>query len=364
MRRKKRRNIPERRGGPQKRGLRLPSPESGRAARRTRTRDARDAHHIGSDGANQLDESARPAAARPAGRPAFSVFREALRAAGFRPSRRLGQNFLLDENMVAAIVRDARVESGDRVLEVGAGCGFLSLHLVRAGARLVCVEIDERLMAIARGLIAARDVTWIAGDVLAGKHALNPLVREALPRRAPWCLVSNLPYKISAPLMVVLTELENPPASMTVLLQREVASRVAARAGTSDWGPLSIRLQLDYQPAVLRHLSPELFWPRPEVESALVRLVRREDAASVEEREKLGELVAYLFERRRQSLVRRLSERVGGRPLAERLLLDLGLDPRQRAESLDLPVLRSLARALVRTSGPGTGRGVESERGS
>ena len=79
-------------------------------------------------------------------RPPWTVFRAALEERGFRPSRRLGQNFLLDENMVRAIVRDARIEAGDFVLEIGAGCGFLSLHLLDAGANLVCVEIDERLL--------------------------------------------------------------------------------------------------------------------------------------------------------------------------------------------------------------------------
>lgn len=277
-------------------------------------------------------------------RPAWSAFRDALESAGFRPSKKLGQNFLLDDNMARAIVRDARVQSGDRVLEVGPGCGFLTFHLAQAGVHLTCVEIDARLLEVARALVpeSAR-VHWIVGDVLAGKHALNPAVVAALPK-APWHLVSNLPYSVSAPLLACMCDLTAPPASMTVLLQREVADRIVASPGTSDWGPLSIKIQSHYRAELGRSVAPALFWPRPQVDSALVRLELSGERVSPEERVALDRLVAHLFQHRRQGLARVLSEHFGDRGRALQALERLGLDPRERAENLSLATLRAMAR--------------------
>lgn len=277
-------------------------------------------------------------------RPAWATFRAALESVGFRPSKRLGQNFLLDENMVRAIVRDARVGPGDRVLEVGPGCGFLTLHLARAGVDLVCVEVDTRLLAIARELVPAESgVRWIACDVLSGKHALHPDVVRALPR-APWHVVSNLPYSVSAPLMSCLCELESPPQTITVLVQREVAARIAAKPGTSDWGPLSIKIQGAYRPTLVRAVPPILFWPRPEVDSTVLRLELEPERVPAADQEALDRLVARLFQRRRQALGRVLTEHWGAREIALAALAALGLDPKERAENLDLATLRALTR--------------------
>ena len=278
-------------------------------------------------------------------RPPFSVFRAALEARGFRPSRRLGQNFLLDENMVRAIVRDARVEPGSFVLEVGAGCGFLSLHLLDAGADLVCVEIDARLLEIARELLLPQGpVRFLGCDALAGKHALAGEIEAVLPAGRPWHLVSNLPYSISGPLLAVLAGHERFPQTMTVLVQKEVAERIAASPGTPAWGPLSIRLQLRYEPKILRAVSPGLFWPRPSVESAVVRLERKPAAAEARELDRVDRLVGELFSSRRQTLGRVLTRLIGSREQALQALSTLGLDPKRRAETLDLPILLALAR--------------------
>ncbi|MFO1009371.1 MAG: 16S rRNA (adenine(1518)-N(6)/adenine(1519)-N(6))-dimethyltransferase RsmA [Planctomycetota bacterium] len=276
-------------------------------------------------------------------RPAWTAVRAVLERAGFRPSRRFGQNFLLDENMVRAIVRDAEVGPEDFVLEVGPGCGFLTLHLAAEVRELVCVEIDPRLLEVAREVCAqATNVRWIRADVLDGKHALASEVLAALPTEGPWHVVANLPYSVSAPLLVVLANLPNPPRSTTVLVQREVAERIVAAPGTSDWGPLSIRLQLDHDARLCRSVPASLFWPRPEVESTVVRLVRRTALVDGAARAELDGLVTALFQRRRQALGRVLSERVG-KPAAAAALARTGLEPSARAE--DLPLL-----ALVRLS--------------
>lgn len=285
------------------------------------------------------------------GRPAWSVFRAELEACGFRPSRRFGQNFLLDENMVRAIVRDAAVAPGEFVLEVGAGCGFLSLHLLRAGTELVSVEIDPRLAEIASKLLA-NEARWrlVVCDVLAGKHALAEPVIAALPSDRPWHFVSNLPYSVAGPVLVCASELPVPPASMTVLVQREMALRIAARPGSDDWGPLSIRLQLDYEPKRMRDVPAALFWPRPSVESSVVRLVRRTPARPRAESDAVSALVDVLFQRRRQTLLRVLGELLGDRDAARVWLERCAVDPALRAESLDLEILTRLAAVDPRRS--------------
>lgn len=287
----------------------------------------------------------------------WSALRGRLSALGFHPSRRLGQNFLIDDNMVLAIARDAGVEPGARVLEVGVGLGVLTRALLDLGAEVVAVEIDGRLATLARERLGDEPrLTLIQADALDGKHRLAGEVDRALGDR-PWQLVANLPYSISAPLLVVLARRAVPPASMTVLVQKEVAARIAARPGTSDWGPLSIRLQLDYRAERLRDVGATLFWPRPKVESSVVRLVRRPDPLPVAEREALDDLVHALFTRRRQALGRVLSERTGDRAAVLATLEELGRRPDQRAEVLDEGELVRLSRTPLWRDRPGGGGG-------
>ncbi len=279
-------------------------------------------------------------------RPPWAALRAELEAAGFRPSRRLGQNFLLDENLLRAIVRDAGVGAGDHVLEVGPGLGFLTRHLLAAGAEVVAAEIDPRLAERTLASLGTDSrLRIVVGDVLAGKHALAPAVLAQLPRDRPWHLVSNLPYAVSGPVLAVCASLPGPPASMTVLVQREVAERIAAEPGTADWGPLSIRLQLAYQPRIVRRVPPELFWPRPQVESSVVRLDARASDLGAAARARLARLVDRLFQRRRQTLGRVLAEVAGSRPAAENWLSEVDLSGSERAEDLSLASLRRLAEA-------------------
>ena len=281
---------------------------------------------------------------RESARPPWSEFKRALDRAGFRPSKRLGQNFLLDDNMARSIARDAEVEAGDFVLEVGPGCGFLSVHLALLGARLLAVEIDERLADVAESFLQPFPETRILrGDALAGKHRLWPELEQALPREEPWSLVSNLPYSISAPLLVLLARHGNPPRRMTVLVQKEVGERLAAGPGTSAWGPLSARLQLDYGVELVRTVSAKLFWPRPKVESAVVRMDRRTDRPAGAGRAAFDHLVTAIFQRRRKTLGAALGAELKSRETALGLLAAADLDPGRRGETLSVSELEALA---------------------
>lgn len=295
------------------------------------------------------EEHSEPTHGEPVRRAAWREWRERLAGVGFHPSRRLGQNFLLDENLARALVRDAGVVAGDFVLEVGPGLGFLTRPLLEAGARVLAVELDGRLAALLRQDLDGREgFELLECDVLARKHELEPRVRERLPRAGPWRLVANLPYAISAPLLAVLGELENPPSSMDVLVQLEVAERLCATPGSSAWGPISARLQVAYDARLGRRLGPAQFWPRPKVESAVTHLERRADAPSRPELATLSGLVSSLFQRRRQKLGRVLGDLLGDREGARALLESLGIDPGLRAETLDVGQLLALALRLDR----------------
>lgn len=286
-------------------------------------------------------------------RPPWSAFQAALQAAGFRPSKTLGQNFLLDGNMARSLVRDALVEPGDPVLEIGAGCGFLTLHLAEAGALVTAVEIDRRLFGIAETLLAElQNVQLVRADALAGKHALSPELLAALPAGDRWKVVSNLPYAIAGPLLVLLTRLPQPPAALSVLVQREVAEKAAAEPGSADFGALAVRLALDYDRRAGRRVPASLFWPRPRVESRVVHLIRR-PGPPVEpaRRERYDRLVDGLFQQRRKTVLATLAEVVGARGRAEELLAAAGAPPGARPADLAPAVLLALADAWVEGEG-------------
>ncbi len=298
------------------------------------------------------DPGSAPAGAAEAqhSRPALSgarvvALRAQLEASGFRPSKRLGQNLLQDVNMARAIARDARVAAGDTVLEVGPGAGFLTAHLADLGVDLIAIEIDPRLLEIARGMLEdyAR-VRWICGDALASKHSLNAELLAALPPTGPWHLVSNLPYSAASPILAVAARLENPPRSATVLLQTEVAERISAVPGGGEWGPLSVRIQLAYAARIVRSVPAQLFWPRPQVDSSLLRLELLENRPAAADGPELDALIDGLFQHRRQALGGLLTKALGSRPLALELLGTHGIEPTARPETLSAQTFLALSR--------------------
>jgi 16S rRNA (adenine1518-N6/adenine1519-N6)-dimethyltransferase len=295
-----------------------------------------------------VSEPADPLVALGGGRrPPWSSFRAELDAVGFRPSKSLGQNFLVDPNAVHSIAADAGLGKGARVLEIGAGCGFLSLHLAELGVELLAAELDARLLGVARRLLSAyANVSWWQGDVLEGKHALAPSLAAMLPRREAWHLVSNLPYSIAAPVLAVLARLQNPPRTMTVLVQEEVAARITARPGDPEWGALSARLALVFEARAGRSVGAQLFWPRPRVGSRVVHLgFHPSDPLEPGALRAFDALVDALFQHRRKQLLAILADRLGDRARAEVMVGEAGLERRDRPETLSADELLTLARS-------------------
>lgn len=286
-------------------------------------------------------------------RPPWADFKRALDAQGFHPSRRFGQNFLLDDNMARAIASDATAPGPDDrearsledqfVLEIGPGCGFLSVHLAHAGARLLAVEIDPKLAPIARRFLAPYPrAEVIEHDILAAKSALNADILERIPGPGvDWTLCANLPYSISGPVLAICSLLPNPPERVSCLVQKEVAERLAAVPGTGAWGPLTAVFQETYHVAMGRSVPPQLFWPRPKVDSAVFIATRHADLPPLELRQRRVSFARKLLERRRQSLRRVLGD-LRGAEVADAALQALGIDPRRRAETLALGDLHAL----------------------
>lgn len=201
-----------------------------------------------------------------------------LSEAGIRPSRRRGQSFLIDANLLTKLVESADLTGDEVVLEVGSGTGSLTAMLAERAARVVTIEIDAGLAALAQRRVAGfGNVTWLVGDALARKSELNPAlveaVREAVGAASGLLLlVANLPYGIASPLIADLLLGDLPVARMCVTIQREVADRLVARPGTPDYGALSVLVQTAGRVRNLALLRPEVFWPRPKVFSRMLRL--------------------------------------------------------------------------------------------
>lgn len=273
--------------------------------------------------------------------------RARLEHAGIRPSRFRGQNFLLDENLLRAITRDAEVAPGDRVLEVGCGPGTLTAFLLAAGAEVLSVEIETRLLALARESLGA-DPHWQAleGDVLAGKHELAPALLERLSAWGSYDLVANLPYAITTPLLLLLAACPVPPRRMTVLVQKEAADRLCAGPGTKAYGAATVRLGLRYRGRITRPVPSQVFWPRPQVDSAVARFDRRPDELEPAVAEWVARLVERGFASRRKQLLGQLAALVPPARLAAEAATR-GWRPELRAEELAPEEWVDLARALA-----------------
>ncbi len=198
---------------------------------------------------------------------------------GLRLNSRHGQNFLIDLNLLRVIVESAELSSNDVVLEVGTGMGSLTAQMAPQVAHVVTVEIDPRLHQLAsEELIEVPNITMLNTDALAGKHTIEPTVLSAVNDQlaaAPgrrFKLVANLPYSVATPLISNLLTLDRPPDLMTITIQKELADRLAAQPSTKDYGPLSLWVQAQCRVEILRLMPPAVFWPRPKVESAIVRM--------------------------------------------------------------------------------------------
>ena len=266
---------------------------------------------------------------------------------GIRPTKTLGQNFVIDPGTVRKIVRTAGVQPGETVVEVGPGLGSLTLGLLGAGAHVLAVEIDPVLAGALRDTVtdqapaAADRLTVIAADAL----TVGELPDE------PTRLVANLPYNVAVP--VLLTFLEQQPSlqEVLVMVQAEVADRLAAPPGSRTYGVPSAKAAWYAAARRAGTISRHIFWPEPNVDSALVRLVRRNPPPSTASREEVFACVDAAFAQRRKTLRAALATWAGSPQQAEHLLRAAGIDPASRGERLDITQFAALASARTTVAG-------------
>lgn len=276
-------------------------------------------------------------------------------ALGIRPTKALGQNFVHDAGTVRRIVRSASVTSQDTVLEVGPGLGSLTLALLETGARVVAVEIDPPLAQALPDTVAIRMPEAVGrlhvhqADAL----AITSLDQLQLPSGwpTPTRLVANLPYNVAVPVLLTLLAALPSLRTATVMVQAEVADRLAAGPGSRTYGVPSVKTA--WYAAARRSITigRTVFWPVPNVDSALVELVRREPPATTASRAQVFAVVDAAFAQRRKTLRQALAGLAGGPGQAQTVLQAAGVEPTARGETLDVYAFARVAEALVQQGG-------------
>jgi 16S rRNA (adenine1518-N6/adenine1519-N6)-dimethyltransferase len=242
----------------------------------------------------------------------LAQIKETLESRGLTPKKSLGQNFLIDQNLIRKLIVSAGPADGRTAFEVGPGAGALTEPLLDAGWRVVACELDDALCDwIAEEFadhIAAGRLTLIRGDCLAGKHAINPDAHNALGD-APFTHIANLPYSAATPLIMTLL-VEHPNCrSMHVTIQREVADRLAAAPGSKTYGEISVVTQALAKVTTIARVPPTCFWPAPSVHSAMISITRLEQPMTDDPRG-LVTFTHRVFARRRKQLGSILKEAV------------------------------------------------------
>jgi 16S rRNA (adenine1518-N6/adenine1519-N6)-dimethyltransferase len=265
--------------------------------------------------------------------------RELAAALDLKPSKSLGQNFVHDANVCRKIVRTAGLEASDIALEIGPGLGSLTLAILEVAQSVVAVEIDARLAkqlpnTIARHCDRAEALTVIHADAL---------TLQNLPV-APTVLVANLPYNVSVPVFLHLLEILPSLRSGVVMVQAEVADRLAAKPNSKEYGIPSVKAAWWADVTGAGSVSRNIFWPQPNVDSKLVSFTRRQTPGDEELRKKVFAIIDLAFAQRRKMLRSALSSMYGGSAAAEAVLTSAGIDPTLRGEALDIASFCAIAK--------------------
>lgn len=264
-----------------------------------------------------------------------SEIQQLLARYGIRPSKALGQNFLADPNTARRIVRLAELQPGESVVEVGPGIGSLTVALSDTGAHVCAIELDRHLVPILEEVVAGRDVDVVNDD------ALRVDWNARLDARRAWVMVANLPYNVATSLVVQALETAPMVKRLLVMVQREVGERMAASAGDDAYGAVSVKIAYYAAAKVVGTVSPNVFIPKPKVESALVQLIRHDrPPVEVPDVDVMFDLVRAGFATRRKTLRNTLGDRVNSEQFAR-----ARVDPQARAETLSLDDWARLAHA-------------------
>ena len=267
-----------------------------------------------------------------------SATRHVLKKFKLRAVKGLGQNFLIDANIVRQIVNAADINSGDEVLEIGPGIGTLTQGLLEAGAHVTAVELDKKLPAVLRETLAGyENFRLIEGDILKVNLA------ELMPR--PFKVAANLPYYITTQILLTLLEKKLPVTKVVTMVQREVAERMTAAPGSKIYGALSVAVQLRSEPRIAFDVPPKSFLPPPEVTSAVVVCDVRKPPFEIADEEFFIKVVRTAFAQRRKTLLNSLTATFEREKILSALQA-AGIDSTRRAETLSLEDFARLSNFL------------------
>lgn len=280
-------------------------------------------------------------------RQTFSYLSQQLNYAGVRPKTKYGQNFLIDLNLLDLLVRSGEIENRDVVLEVGTGAGSLTSRMALMAGQVVTIEIDPELANIARRELASYgNVTLLQTDALKNKNTMQEEILEELRSKmsqvpnARFKLIANLPYNIATPLISNLLTANPRPELMVITIQKELAERITAKPRTKDYSALSIWMQSQCDCEIVRIMAPSVFWPRPKVDSAILKVrFNEEKRARIVDVEFFHQTVRALFFHRRKflrsTLISAMKDQLS-REVVDQILVDLGFGPEARAEELSI----------------------------
>ncbi|WP_099331558.1 16S rRNA (adenine(1518)-N(6)/adenine(1519)-N(6))-dimethyltransferase RsmA [Actinomyces minihominis] len=265
---------------------------------------------------------------------------------GVTPTKKLGQNFVHDAGTVRRIVSRSGVQPGESVLEVGPGLGSLTLGLLEAGVRVVAVELDGALAEALPGTVLRKDPEW-AGRLSVINRDATELQVEELPE-LPSALVANLPYNVAVP--ILLTLLRDLPTlrSALVMVQKEVADRLVAKRGSKTYGAPTVKLAWYGRSEHAGTIGPDVFWPRPNIDSGLVRFTAFEVPRGSEElRAATFRLIDAAFEQRRKMIRSSLKPVISNPDDMTAILAQAEVDPQARPESLGVEQFLSIAKVWL-----------------
>ncbi|MDZ7815016.1 MAG: 16S rRNA (adenine(1518)-N(6)/adenine(1519)-N(6))-dimethyltransferase RsmA [Planctomycetota bacterium] len=269
--------------------------------------------------------------------------KDLLRNRGFRPNKRLGQNFLLSPDALSTIVQAADVKQGDKVVEVGVGAGTLTGHLLDAGAEVLGIEVDRKLVGVTNEQFGdyKRLELMLQSVMGKGKNLGEQFLSRLRSLRASggYKLVANLPYNISTPLLCEIMREDVRPSRMSVLVQKDFAARLCSEPGSKNYSPVSVYSAVFGHAKVVQDIPPELFWPVPAVKSSVVAWVEKDEPPRFDDEDLFFDLVAGMFLMRRKKLSNvmkmlvKVNDSLSG-ILDVEALEKAGIDPDSRVESV------------------------------
>ncbi len=297
-----------------------------------------------------------------------SMLKALLEERGVRVKKQWGQNFLIDQNLLQFIIKAAELSSNDVVLEIGTGTGSLTRLLAQNARHVFAVELDRRLFEImSETLKDYHNVTTFNKDILKSKHHINPKIVEDISNyihAAPSSenlsvkVVSNLPYYISTPVIIDLLQEVLPIKTMVLMLQRDTTDRMKAQPGTRSYGVLSIIAKLFADVKILKKLPPDVFWPVPLVDSAIVKMTvnRHRYADRIHDYQNFQNVIHAIYVSRRKTLLNSLLSFCSGLGITKEskdirnnlitILEHVGIRPESRGEELDIEKLIELSNGI------------------